>query len=175
MPETDKPTATSSTMVQTVVSSLDPNLKITTVPFNGQNYLKWSQAVELYVKARGKMGHLDGRVKAPSTTDPEYDKWEIENFVLMSWLINSMVPEIGESFYRLKTAKAIWDTVASTFSRRGNYAQEFELIRSIDHSEQGDMTITQYYTFLATSWDRLDHLQLFQPTFTDDAEAYRKF
>ena len=138
MTESEKPAATSSTTVQTVVPPLDPNLKITTISFNGQNYLKWSQAVELYLKARGKMGHLDGRVTAPSTTDPGYDRWEIENSVIMSWLINSMVPELGESFYRMKTAKAIWDTVASTFSRRGNYAQEFELICSIDRSEQGE-------------------------------------
>ena len=85
------------------------------------------------------MGHLDGHITAPSTTNPGYDKWEIENSVIMSQLINSMVPEISESFYRMKTAKAIWDTVASTFSRRGNYAQEFELIRSIDHSEHIQM------------------------------------
>ena len=93
---------TGSTMVQTVVTPLDPNLKITTVPFKGQNYLKWSQAVELYLKARGKMGHYDGRITAPSTTDPGYDKWEIENSVIMSWLINSMVLEISESNYRTK-------------------------------------------------------------------------
>ena len=100
MTDPEKPAAaSSSTTVQTVVAPLDPNLKITTVPFNGQNYLKWSQAVELYLKARGKMGHLNGRVMAPSTTDLGYDKWEIENSVLMSWIINSIVPEIGESFY----------------------------------------------------------------------------
>ena len=86
-----------------------------------------------------------------------------------------MVPEIGEGFYRMKTVKAIRDTVASTFSRRGNYTQEFELIRSIDRSEQGDMTFTQYYTSFTTSWDWLDHLQSFQPACTTDAEEYRKF
>ena len=33
------------------------------------------------------------------STDPSYDKWEIENSVIMAWLINSIVPEIGKSFY----------------------------------------------------------------------------
>ena len=77
----------------------------------------------------------------------------------MVYLINFMVPEIGESFYRMKTAKEIWDTVFSTFSRRGNYAQEFKLLRSIDHSKQGDMTVTKYFQFFTTSWDRVDHLK----------------
>ena len=89
------------------------------------------------------MGHLDGRVKTLQSTDAGYNKWEIENFVIMAWLINSMVPEIGESFYRMKIAEEIWDTVSSTFSRRGNNAQEFELLRSIDRSKQGDMTVTK--------------------------------
>ena len=71
------------------------------------------------------MGHLDGRVTAPATTDPGYDKWEVENSIIMAWLINSMDLEIGEGFYRLKTARDIWDTVSSTFSRKGNTAQEF--------------------------------------------------
>ena len=83
------------------VASLEPNLKIATTPFNGQNYLTWSQAVSLYLKGRGKMGHLDGRVTAPAVTDPGYDKWEVENSIIMAWLINSMVPEIGAGFYRL--------------------------------------------------------------------------
>ena len=56
---------------------------------------------------------------APATTDPSYDKWEIENFIIMAWLINSMKPEIGEGFYWMKTAHDIWDTVAPTFSRKG--------------------------------------------------------
>ena len=135
---------TPSGVVTTGVATLDPNLKITTTPFNGQNFLTWSQAVSLYLKGRGKMGHLDGRISAPTTTDPGFDKWEIENSIIMAWLINSMVPEIGEGFYRMKTARDIWDTVASTFSRKRNAAQEFELLRSIDRSEQGDRTVTQY-------------------------------
>ena len=83
----------------TVIAALDnPNLKITTTLFTGQNYLTWSKSVALYLQGRGKMGHFDGRIKAPDTTDPKYDKWEIENSTIMVWLINSMVPEIGESF-----------------------------------------------------------------------------
>ena len=65
------------------------------------------------------MGHLDGRVTTPATTDPGYDKWKVENSIIMAWLINSMVPEIGEGFYQLKTARDIWDTVSSPSLGRG--------------------------------------------------------
>ena len=65
MTDFEKLATASSSTVQTVVTPLDPNSKITTIPFNGQNYLKWSQAVELYLKAWGKMGHLDGACYSP--------------------------------------------------------------------------------------------------------------
>ena len=99
------------------------------------------------------MGHLDGCIKAPNTADPSYDKWEIENSIIMALLINSIMPEIGESYHGMKTTQDTWDLVASTYSRKGNYAQEFESTRSIDSSKQGNMIVTQYFTFLTTSWN----------------------
>ena len=44
------------------------------------------------------MGYINGGIKAPSTEDASYDKWEMENSIVMTWLVHSMVPEIGEGF-----------------------------------------------------------------------------
>ena len=85
----------------------DPNLKITSTLFNGQNFMPWSQLGALYLRGQGKMGHLDGHITAPNLKDPTYDKWEIYNSIILAWLINSMVPKIGESYYEMKTGKDI--------------------------------------------------------------------
>ena len=65
------------------------------------------------------MGHLDGRTKASNTIDPTYDKWEIDNYVIIAQLINLMTPEIRESYYGMKTACEIWELVPATYSRKG--------------------------------------------------------
>ena len=103
------------------------------------------------------MGHLDARIKAFTTDDSGQDKQEIVNSIIMAWLIISMVPQIGENFHRMKTAKDIWDTVASTYAQKGNYTQE--LTHSIDRSQQGDTTVTKQFAFLTINWDRVDHFQ----------------
>ena len=77
------------------------------------------------------MGYINGRIKAPSTEDAAYDKWEMENSIVMTWLCHSMIPEIGEGFLDMATAKDIWETMASTYARKGNSAQIFELRRLI--------------------------------------------
>ena len=158
-----------------IVAQLDnPNLKITTSLFNGQNFLAWSQSVTLFLKGRGKMGYINGRIKTPKIEDAAYDKWEMENSVVMTWLIHSMIPDIGEGFLDMATAQDIWETMAKTYSRKGNSAQIFELRRVIGRSEQGEMGVLQYFTSLSTSWKRLDHLLDYKPVCPTDSTAYNK-
>ena len=152
----------------------NPNLKITTSLFNGHNFLAWSQSVTLFLKGRGKMGYVNGRIKAPNTEDTTYDKWEMENSIVMTWLVHSMIPEIGKGFLDMATAQDIWETMANTYSRKGNSAQIFELRRLIGRSEQGELSVLQYFTSLSTNWKRLDHLLDYKPICPTDSTAYNK-
>ncbi|XP_028103725.1 uncharacterized protein LOC114302845 [Camellia sinensis] len=158
-----------------MTDSLHPGQKITTSLFNGQNYLAWSQSLTIFLKSKGKMEYVDGRVQAPNITDTGYDQWEITNSLIMGSLIHSMVPEIGEGYLSMDTAQDIWEAVATTYSRKVNFSQTFELRRSIDRSVQGEMTILQYFTFLSNGWKRLDHLQDYKPVCPTDSAGYRKF
>ena len=55
-----------------------------------------------------------------------------------------MVPEIAEGFLDMATAQDIWETMANTYSRKGNSAQIFERRRLIGRSEQGEQSVLQY-------------------------------
>ncbi|XP_028069354.1 uncharacterized protein LOC114271885 [Camellia sinensis] len=153
----------------------NPSLKITTSLFNGQNYLAWSQSLTIFLKSQGKMGYVDGRIQAPSTTDSGYDQWEITNSLIMGWLIHSMVLEISEGYLSMETAQDVWDAVAVTYSRKRNFSQAFELRRSIESSLQGEQTVLQYFTFLTNGWKCLDHLEDYKPICPADFVGYKKF
>ena len=71
-------------------------------------------------------------------------------------------------------AQTIWESVAAIYSRKGNSAQVFELQRAIGRSEQGDMTVLQYFAFLSTWGKRLDHLQDYKPLCSTDSIGYRR-
>lgn len=81
---------------------------------NGRNYLKWSQLVRTLLKGIGKLSHLLGT--GPKKGDPNFETWDEQDSLLMSWLWNLMLPKISITCVFLGTAKEIWDTVKQTYS-----------------------------------------------------------
>ena len=59
-------------------------VQITTIRLNGDNYLRWSQSVRMYIRGRGKIGYLTGEKKAPAPEDPTYATWDAENSMVMT-------------------------------------------------------------------------------------------
>ena len=51
---------------------------------NGKNYLKWSQLVRMFLKGKGKLGHLLKTGPEKGTVGSE--AWEEEDSMIMSWL-----------------------------------------------------------------------------------------
>ena len=86
-----------------------------------------------------------------------------------------MVPGLGESYLSMETAQDVWEAVAITYSRKGNFSQAFELRRSIESTLQGEQTVLQYFTFLTNGWKRLDHLEDYKPVCPTDSIGYKKF
>ncbi|KAK2997372.1 hypothetical protein RJ639_026039 [Escallonia herrerae] len=82
---------------------------------NGKNYMKWSQLVRTFLKGNGKLSHLLGT--RPKKGDPRFDAWDEEDSMVMSWLWNSMLPEISDTFMFLPTSKEIWEAAQQTYSK----------------------------------------------------------
>ena len=70
----------------------------------------------------------------PKEDDPNYLVWDAENSMIMSWLVNSMEPEIGQNFMYLDTAKELWQAVGETYSDLGNSGQVYEIKTKIRDS-----------------------------------------
>ena len=122
-----------------------------------------------------KFGYVDGTIKVPSREDPTYAKWEVDNYLVMSWLTHSMEPDIAETFFEMATAQDIWDTLAETYSRKGNVAQIYELRRLIEAEVQGDRSTLQYFTSLGVLWKRIDHLLTSHLVYPTDSASFKTY
>ncbi|XP_061354693.1 uncharacterized protein LOC133299272 [Gastrolobium bilobum] len=131
-------------------------LQITNHRLNGKNFLQWFQSVKLVIRAKGKMGYLEGKIKKPTENSPDYDDWEINNSLVMAWLTNSMEPQIGQTYLFFDTAKEIWDAVQQNYSDLENTSQVFELRNKLRDFRQRGMTVTEYFTALTNLWQELD-------------------
>uniref|UniRef100_A0A2N9I636 Integrase catalytic domain-containing protein n=1 Tax=Fagus sylvatica TaxID=28930 RepID=A0A2N9I636_FAGSY len=143
----------------TVMTQLDNmSMQMTSNKLDGTNYSAWSQFVELYVTGKGKLGYLTGEKIKPAISDPSFSTWVEENAMLMSWLLNSMTPDINASFLRLPTAHDIWDAVAQTYFTGNDASQIYELRRKAHETRQQGKSLASYFSALQTIWQELDFL-----------------
>lgn len=56
-------------------------------------------------------------VLSRSREDPNYQNWDIQNSMVMAWLIHSMDKSIGDSYLFYSMTQEIWDVVALAHSK----------------------------------------------------------
>ncbi|KAJ8749583.1 hypothetical protein K2173_026232 [Erythroxylum novogranatense] len=155
-------------------SSYNPSLQISPVKFDGTNYLTWSRSCLLFIKARGLQVYITDDSKRLDVNTSDYNQWESENSLVMSWLINSIKPEIARTYLLLDTATKIWKVASLTYSQIGNKAQIFYLRNKLHNTKQGDKTVSQYFAELCGLWQELDYYQDFQAKCSKDSARFQK-
>ncbi|XP_020249452.1 uncharacterized protein LOC109826836 isoform X2 [Asparagus officinalis] len=94
--------------------------------------------------------------------------------MVMSWLWNSMLPEISDTCMFLNTAKEIWEAVKQTYSKVRDAAQIYEIKTKISSTKQGSRSITEYSNLLQSLWQEMDHYQCIQMKCGEDAVLLKR-
>ncbi|KAJ7968090.1 Retrovirus-related Pol polyprotein from transposon TNT 1-94 [Quillaja saponaria] len=153
---------------------LDDLVACSPMKFDGNNFLAWSRSCLLFIQARGLYGYVIGSKSKPADGDPLLESWISENSLVMSWLINSMQPQISRGYLLLDSADMMWTALCQTYSQVGNDIQVFELRKKLHETKQGELTIAQYFAELSGLWQELDYYQEYQPVHPTDAASYKK-
>ncbi|XP_071926035.1 uncharacterized protein [Coffea arabica] len=144
-----------------------------TYRLNRKNNLKWSQFVQTFLKGKGKISHLLGT--GPKKGDPKFAAWDEEDSMVMSWLWNSMLPEISDTCMFLPTAQDIWTTIRQTYSKARDAALIYEIKTKILATKQGNLSVTQYANLLQNLWQKLDQYRCVQILCSEDAATLKNF
>ncbi|GAV73213.1 UBN2_3 domain-containing protein, partial [Cephalotus follicularis] len=83
-------------------------------------------------------------------------KWKTEDSTVRGWLINSLDPSLISNFIRFPTAKAIWDSIATTFFDGKDTSQVYDLKRRVTRMKQDGGPIEKYYNGLQGIWREID-------------------
>ena len=148
-------------------------VQITTIRLNGDNFLRWSQSVRMYIRGRGKIGYLTGEIREPATTDPSHATWDAENSMVMTWLVNSMEEDICANYMCYSTAKELWENVTQMYSDLGNQSQVYELSLRLGDIRQGNDSVTKYFNSLKRIWQDLDLFNDQEWKCPEDASRYK--
>ncbi|RVW78618.1 Retrovirus-related Pol polyprotein from transposon RE1 [Vitis vinifera] len=134
----------------------NPGATITTCVFNGENYDMWEKAVKNALRAKNKLGIIDGTVNKPKGEDGnELNAWEACNSMIISWMFNVIDKSLHSSVAYAQTAKDMWEDLKERYAV-GNAPRVHQLRSEIVNLKQEGMTVAAYYAKIKGMWDELN-------------------
>ncbi|GAB2296321.1 hypothetical protein Dimus_038417 [Dionaea muscipula] len=98
--------ATKSTTTSSIIDPSDPlHIHASDNPspilvaqvLDGAIYTMWKRSMLVSLGAKNKLGCINGTLKAPTKVDPSYLAWQRCKDMVLSWLYNSLSPELANS------------------------------------------------------------------------------
>ncbi|CAN1303498.1 Retrovirus-related Pol polyprotein from transposon RE1 [Linum perenne] len=100
------------------------------------------------------MPFVDGTSSAPDPDDSTFTAWNRCNFVVLSWILNSVSEDIAQSLISYDNAAAVWKDLRQRFSQC-DAIRIADIQARISSCDQGTNTVSQYYTNLKVLWEEL--------------------
>ncbi|XP_021755079.1 uncharacterized protein LOC110720366 isoform X2 [Chenopodium quinoa] len=128
---------------------------ITPTRLTADNYDSWAADIQTALEARRKFDFLDGTINKPSPPCTKSD-WTTINAMLISWITNTIDPQLKSSLSKFREAKPFWDHLKQRFSQT-NGPRIQQLRSSIAKCEQSKlMIVSEYFGKLHILWQELD-------------------
>ncbi|KAL6209637.1 hypothetical protein ACLB2K_020577 [Fragaria x ananassa] len=161
IPAKDKHKPSSSSIIDTsnvyyIHPSDHPDQVLVSTKLNGDNYSDRSKSILHALRTKNKVGFIYGSIKPPLETEQpaDYALWNQCNNMILSWLANSVEPDLSEGVIHAKTAHQVWDDFKHQFSQH-NASTVYQIQKAISSHSLGTMTIQTYFTQLKGLWDEL--------------------
>ncbi|KAL2237858.1 UNVERIFIED_CONTAM: hypothetical protein Sindi_0977500 [Sesamum indicum] len=83
----------------------NPGQSLVTNTLDGSNFLSWSRSVKIAQGAKMKLCFINGEASKPTEAGKELEEWIRPDYMVTSWILNSISKEIVESFLYLSTTR----------------------------------------------------------------------
>lgn len=72
------------------------------------NYHSWSRSIKYILRAKNKLGFIDGTLIRPTILNQINMAWDYCNTFLMVWIINSIEPDIADGVLWIESSQESW-------------------------------------------------------------------
>lgn len=134
---------------------------------NGNNYQYWARLITIALSGLGKVGYINGEIKSPTETEitsSKYQEWQMNDSLVLSWILHSIEPSISELFIFSETALDLWNSLEEMYGIKHKYLRIFQLKQELAQIKQGGRSVTELIGQLMCKWDEL---AIYQPPTTD--------
>jgi len=84
-----------------------PGMTLISAVFYGRGYPGLTRSILIALSAKKKPGFINGSCKVPDLDATNYEQWACCNDIVISWILNSLAKDIGDSVIYSKTTKGI--------------------------------------------------------------------
>nr|GMC92503.1 retrovirus-related Pol polyprotein from transposon TNT 1-94 [Ipomoea batatas]GMD26179.1 retrovirus-related Pol polyprotein from transposon TNT 1-94 [Ipomoea batatas] len=119
-----------------------------------ENYDEWARAMKTSLRARRKWGFVEGRILEPKPESIEYEDWWTVQSMLVSWIRNTIEPELRSTISHMEDAKDLWNDIKERFSVP-NGPRIHQIKTELSECKQHGLTIAGYFGKLKGLWDDL--------------------
>lgn len=162
-----------STTPYSLHASDNPGALITSVVFNGDNYNEWSTELTNALRAKRKLGFIDGTISKPSIDDPNFELWGSVNSMIVGWIRSSIEAKVRSTVTFISDSHKLWENLKKRFSV-GNKVRVHHLKEQLASCKQGGQSVMEYYGKLAKMWEELDTYKPLPPCSCSAAAIYEK-
>ncbi|PKI44510.1 hypothetical protein CRG98_035097 [Punica granatum] len=138
-----------------LASSDNTGARVIACTLNGDNYLTWSRAMIIALRARNKLAFIDGSLEKPGDEEPLRERWERCNSTVLAWLFNTMEGSLQSTVAYAVDNKNLWDDLKERFSE-GNQLRVFQIKTEICLLKQEGLSVREYFGKLKLLWDELE-------------------
>ncbi|XP_030479061.1 uncharacterized protein LOC115696292 [Cannabis sativa] len=135
-----------------------PGLILVTTVLTGTNYQPWKRGITMALTAKNKIAFINGSIPRPEPGIPTLNSWLRCNNMVMSWLVNLVSSEIAQSIMYFDLATDMWNDLAEHLNE-GNGPRIFHLQTQLTRLQQGDCSVSTYFTKMKSLWDELKEFQ----------------
>ncbi|XP_071713888.1 uncharacterized protein [Rutidosis leptorrhynchoides] len=128
------------------------SLKIS-VTLNNSNYSLWSRMIKVAIggKSEALLNHL---TEDPPETNNQ--KWNQEDLVVFSWIIQNIEPQIASNLTQFPTAKTLWNALITTYSSGKDKLQTFDLHVKANNIRQEGKSTEELWLKLQGIWGEIE-------------------
>ncbi|KAL2226638.1 UNVERIFIED_CONTAM: Retrovirus-related Pol polyprotein from transposon RE1 [Sesamum indicum] len=135
-----------------------PGMVLVTAALTGNNYLNWSFRIKRALRAKMKIGFIDGSSVKPHASDPHFEQWIRVDSMVTTWILNSISREIVEAFMYTKSSRSLWLDLEQRYGDC-NGPQLYQLQREICSMTQGNLPLSTYFMNMKRLWDEMGELK----------------
>ncbi|KAG7551787.1 Reverse transcriptase RNA-dependent DNA polymerase [Arabidopsis thaliana x Arabidopsis arenosa] len=132
----------------------NPGSMISSVQLTGENYAEWATEMLNALKAKRKLGFIDGSIKKPTAAGSEMESWTTVNSMVIGWLRTSIIPRVRSTVSFMSDAAELWESLKKRFSV-GNKVRTHQIVCQLAACRQDGQSVIEYYGRLVVLWDEL--------------------